>query len=174
MHARRVGRQHQADHRRLCLVADWHAALLDAVAPGENVEIETAGQGLQHFAHVRQHEVVLVHVRPAHVLGQAGGRRLVVDEVLRGLAAVAEGQVRGQVEVGGLDHHGDQLAGLDLAQDVAGALGAAHVALDQAGVRLVQRRQLLAGFEVDDRRLLERLVGLAPTDGGDVDHAGYL
>ena len=118
--------------------------------------------------------MVLVHVRPAHVLGQAGGRRLVVDEVLRALRAAAERQIRVQVEVGGLDHHGDQFARRDLAQDVAGALGAAHVALDQAGVRLVQRGQLLAGLEVDDRRLLERLVGLAPTDGGDVDHAGYL
>ena len=67
----RIGRQHQPEHRALRLIADGHAAFL-AVAAAEHVEREPARERGQDVPHLAQHERVLLHVRAAHPLGQAG------------------------------------------------------------------------------------------------------
>ena len=72
-----------------------------------------------------EHEVVLLHVEPAHVLGQAGGRRLHAGELVGRLRAVAQRQLGLGVEFAGLLHHLQQVGDGDLAQHVAGALGVA-------------------------------------------------
>ena len=64
----------------------------------------------------------------------------------------------------------EQLLDGDLAQHVAGPLGVAHVALDQAAVGPADLGEHLAGGEVDDLVDLEALVRLAPAEDGDVDH----
>ena len=58
--------------------------------------------------------------------------------------------------------HLQQVADGDLAEHVAGALGVAHVALDQAGVGPADLGQRLAGGEVDDLVDLQALVRFAP------------
>ena len=117
-----------------------------------------------------EHEVVLLHVELAHVLGQAGRGRLHARELVGRLRAVAERQLGLGVEFAGLLHHLQQVRDRDLAQHVAGPLGVAHVALDQPAVGPADLGQHLAGGEVDDLVGLEALVRLAPAQDGDVDH----
>ncbi len=76
--------------------------------------------------------------------------RLHARELVGRLRAVAQRQLGLRVEVAGLLHHLDQLLDGNLPQDVAGALGVAHVALDQAAVGLADLGHGLAGGEVDD------------------------
>ena len=52
-----------------------------------------------------EHEVVLLHVELAHVLGQAGGGRLHAHELVGRLRAVAQRQLGLGVEIAGLLHH---------------------------------------------------------------------
>ena len=55
-------------------------------------EIEAAREAVENLVHVREHERVLRHVRLAHVLGQAGAGRLLMDELVGRLRAVAHRQ----------------------------------------------------------------------------------
>ncbi len=66
--------------------------------------------------------------------------------------------------------HGDELARGNAAQGVAGLLGLAHVALDDAATGLANFGNWLAGGEMIDVCHLERLVRLAPTDDGKFQH----
>jgi len=141
-----------------------------AVALGEDVEIEPAGERVEDLVHVAQHEVVLLHVELAHVLGQAGGGRLHPGELVGRLGPVAQRQLGLGVQLAGLLHHLEQVADGDLAENVAGPLGVAHVALDQGRVGPPDLSQHLAGGEVDDLVRLQALVRLAPTEHGDADH----
>ena len=68
---------------RLGLVADHHAAALRAVAARQDVQVQTSRQAIQNLVHVRQHERVLGHVRPAHVFRQPRRGRLLVHEIVR-------------------------------------------------------------------------------------------
>ena len=149
MHTRRVRRQHETEHRTLRLIADRHAALF-ALAGREHVERQPARQRLEDVAHLAEHERVLLHVRAAHALGQTRGRRLRVDELVGGLRAVAHRQRGVHVELAGLADPRDQVVDRDLAQDVAGALRLARVALNQPAVRPADLGNRLAGREVDD------------------------
>ena len=115
VHARRVRRQHETEHRALRLIADRHAALL-ALAGREHVERQAARQRLEDVAHLAEHERVLLHVRAAHALGQPGGRRLRVHELVGRLRAVAHRQRGVHVELAGLADPGDQVVDRDLAQ----------------------------------------------------------
>ena len=84
-------------------------------------EIETARERRQDVAHVREHERVLRHVRAAHVLGQAGRRRLRADELVGRLRAVAHRQRPVRVQLAGLADAGDEVVDRDLAQRFARA-----------------------------------------------------
>src|SRR5262249_41259157 len=99
-----------------------------------------------------------------------GGGRLHAHELLGRLGAVSQGQLGLGVEVGRLLHHLQQLARGDVAQDLAGPAGVAHVALDEAGVGPADLGAHLGADEVDDLVHVEALVGLAPAEDGDVDH----
>jgi hypothetical protein len=68
MHAWRIRRQHNAEDRALGLVADWNTTFL-AVTAREDVEIEASCQRRENSSHVGQHELVLLHIRAAHLLG---------------------------------------------------------------------------------------------------------
>jgi hypothetical protein len=168
MYAGRVGRENQSHHGRLRLVADHHAAFFDAIPPAENVEIEPAGQRVEHLIHVGQHEIVLLHVRRAHVLGQAGRGRLLAGEFLRRLLAVAHRQRGVEIEVGRLLDPFDQVVAGDRPQHLARPLAEPHVALEQARVGLRDLGDRLAGDEVRHRVGFERFVGFAPTQDGKV------
>ncbi len=89
VHAGRIAGQHHAENRSLRLVADRHAALFHTVATSQDVEIEAARQGVENFLHLVEHEMIFLHVEATHMLGQAGGRRLHADELIRRLRAVA-------------------------------------------------------------------------------------
>ena len=100
MHARRIRGQHGCQHRRLRLVADDHARDSMPQPRGQNIEVQAAGEAVEDLIHVAQHERILLHVRPAHVLGQAGAGRLLMDEIVRRLRAVAHRQGAAFVQIG--------------------------------------------------------------------------
>ena len=62
----------------------------------------------------------------------------------------------------------EQLLDRELLED--GVVHRADVAADQPGVGLADLRDRLAGGVVDDGDLVDRLVGLAVTEDGDVEH----
>ena len=101
--------------------------------------------------HLVQHEVVLLHVEPAHVLGQPGGRRLHAHELVGRLRAVAQRQL-------GLRCTGrppsctiSSSSWMGISRRTSRArCGMAHVALDQAAVGPADLGQDFAGGEVDD------------------------
>ena len=172
VHAGRVGRQHGAQHGRLGLIADDHAAIFQAPAPGQNLQRQAAGQAVQDLPHVAEHEGILRDVGAAHVLRQSGAGRLLADEILRRLHAVAHRQRPVFVQVGGLTHTLDQVVAGDLPQDVAGLLGPAHVPLDDTSVGLADPGDRLAGEEMLDLVHFQRLVGLAPAEDRNREHLG--
>ena len=162
VHARRVRRQDQTEHRALHLVTDRNAALL--TVPGrEHVEREPARQRLEDVAHLAQHERVLLHVRAAHALGESRARRLRVDELVGGLRAIAHGERGVHVQLAGPADARDQIVDRDLAQRVARALGLARVALDQSAVGAADSGNRLPGREVHDLVHFHAGVGFAPT-----------
>ena len=170
MDAWRVGRQDEPHGRSLGLVAHHHAAAFQAVAVAEDVQIQTARQRVEHLIHVREDEEILLHVRPAHVLGQAGRGRLHVGELVGRLRAITQGERGVQVQLAGFLDSLDQLVAGDGAQGLAGLRRFAHVALQQAGIGLAHFSDRLAGHEVDDFVDFQRLVGLAPAQDRNVQH----
>ena len=173
VHARRIRRQHRREHRRLGLVAHRHAAAFFAVAAAEDFEIEPAREAVENLLHVLEHERILRHVGPAHVLGQAGAGRLLMHEIVRRLRAVAHRQRAVLVQIGRLAEHRDQLAAGELLQHVAGLLRLPHVALDDPAAGLADLGNRLARGEVIHLGDFERLVRLAPADDGKFDHGTY-
>ena len=168
VHAGRVRRQHHAEHRRLRLVADRHAALL-AVAAREDVEIEPAREESRILSMLRARSVLL-HV-DRHM---CSGRPVVADCMRTNWSGVCVPSPSGSsafgVELAGLLHACEQVVDRDLAQHVARGLRVAHVALDQAAVGPADLGQHLAGREVDDLVHFQALVRLAPAEDGNVDH----
>ena len=63
------------------------------MSPGKDIQIQTASQRGQDLVHVREHERIFFHIRPAHMLRQTGAGRLLVDEVVDRLNSVADGQI---------------------------------------------------------------------------------
>ena len=137
--------------------------MLQAEASCQDLQIEPARQRFQDLVHVRQHEVVLLHVVSAHVFRQAGGSRLLAGEVLGRLLTVAHGQRAILVEIRRLLHHADQLRDRDLGEDLASPPGFPHVAADQAGVSLAHLGQRFAFHEMHDGILVEARVRAAPS-----------
>ena len=119
MHARRVRREHEADDGTLNLVADRHPALF-SVAAREHVEREAARERREDVAHLGEHERVLLHVRAAEPLGQAGARRLRADEFIGRLSPVAHWEGGVHVQLARLPDPDDQLVDRNLPQDFAG------------------------------------------------------
>ena len=146
------------------LVADGHAARLDAVAAREDIERQPARQRVQDLVHVGEHEVVLLHVGLAHVLRQAGAGRLLAGEVVGRLFAVAHGESGVQIEIASLLHHFDQVGDGNRGEDFARAMRLAHVAAEQSRIGLAHFGQRLASDEVLYSVLFEAGVGLAPAD----------
>ena len=72
VHARRIRRQHQADDRALRLIADRHAALFAVAGATSTSSARPRVSDVEDAAHLGEHERVLLHVRAAHALGQAG------------------------------------------------------------------------------------------------------
>ena len=169
VHPRRVRRQHHAEDRRRRLVAPHHAILL-AEAARKDSRIEPACERRQDVVDVVQHVPQLLHVHAAHVLGQTGGCRLLPDEVVGCLHAVAQRQFRRGEELGAPLDHRDEVRRRHLAQRRAGALRLAQVTRDDARVGLTHLRHRLAGVEVNNLVDLKAPVGLAPPERREVDH----
>ena len=106
--------------------------------------------------------MVLLHVEPAHVLGQAGGRRLHADELIGRLRSVAKREFGLDVQISRLLYAIDQLGNGYLTQNFPRPFGMAHVALDQPAVGPTDLGQRLACREVDDLVDFHALVRLAP------------
>ncbi len=106
--------------------------------------------------------MILLHVEPAHVLGEPGGGGLHVHKLLSRLRAVAERQLRLDVVVGCLLDALDQLRNRDFAEHVASPLCVAHVALDEAAVGPADFGQRFAGRKVDNLVDVQALVRFAP------------
>jgi hypothetical protein len=104
------------------------------------------------------------------VLGQAGGGRLHAHKLIGGLRAVAQRQLGLGIQFARLLHHFEQAGKGNLAQDFAGPLGLAHVALDQAAIGPAHLGQHLAGGKVHDLVNVQALVWFTPAQHGDVDH----
>ncbi len=164
MHARRIRRQHGRQHRRLRLVADRDAASFFAIPAAQDVEIESPRQAAENLLHVLEHERILGHVRPAHMLGQPRARRLLMDEIVGRLRAVAHRQRAVLIQIGRFAKHGNQLATWNCPQRIAGLLRCAHVPLDNPAAGLADGRDRLARRKMRDFGHLQRIVRLAPTD----------
>ena len=145
------------------LIADGDAALL-ALAGREHVERQAARQRLEDVAHLAEHERVLLHVRAAHALRQPRGRRLGVGELVGGLRAGPHRQRGVHEQLASLADLRDQIVNRDLAQDIAGALRLARVALNQPAVRPADLGNRLTGREVNDLVHFHAVVRLAPPD----------
>ena len=158
----RIRRQHEPEHRTLRLKADRHAALF-AVARRQHVEREPARQRRQDAPHLGQHEPVLLHVGPAHPLGQARARRLGARELLGRLRPIAHRQRRVHVELAGVADAGDEIVNRNLAQHLASARRLAHVAPDQPAVGTTDPGDRLAGREVNHVVHFHARVRLSPT-----------
>ena len=116
MHAGRIAWEHGADYIGLALIAERPSSLVRAVASGENAQIQPAGQGIEDIAHFPADECELVHVGAAHGLRQAGRGGLLLDEVVRSLARLAERQFGFHEEVAGPLHALDKFPGRHGAQ----------------------------------------------------------
>ena len=86
------------------------------------------------------------------------------------LPTVAEGQVRLEVEPGGLSHHGDQIRGGDLAQRRPRAAGAPDVPGHHPGGGLIHLGHRLAGQEMGNGGCFEAVVGTTPAEDGNAGH----
>ena len=113
---------------------------------------------------------VLPHVAGAHVLGEAGRGGLHQAELLGRLRAVTQRQFGVHVQVGRLDRHLAQILDRELPEDVAGLVSFPHVHLDQTAVGLMDGRQFLTRFKMDNRLLVHRFVWLAPADDRNFEH----
>ena len=109
---------------------------------------------------MRQDEKILLHVGLAHVLGQAGGGRLLAGELVGRLLAVADRQGAVKIQLAGFFDPLDQFFAVNFAQGLAGDAGLAHVALQQPAVGLADFGDRLAGHEVDDRVHFSESYGL--------------
>ena len=103
-----VGREHHAQHRGRGLKAPHHTVFL-SITRSQNGEVEPPGQRVQDSLHGGQHEVKLLHVLAAHVLGQAGGRRLVLHKLVGGLASVPGRKFGGHEQIRRLGYSVDQI-----------------------------------------------------------------
>ena len=119
-----------------------------------------------------QHVRVLPHIGRAHRLGQAGRGGLNAAELLGSLRPVAEWERSVQIEIRRLDAHVAQLVDRELPQHLTGLSLLPPIEFDLPGGRLMQLAKNLTGFEVDDRLLFDRLIGLTPADDGDFQHGG--
>src|SRR5262249_4279660 len=89
------------------------------------------------------------------------------------LRAVAQGQLRLDVQLAGLLHHLEQVGDGDLAEDVAGAAGVAHVAADGGAVGPGDPGGGLAGGGGGGLFGLPSFVGVAPAQDGGVGHGCF-
>ena len=169
MNSRRVGGEHHAQHRGRGLKAPDDTVFL-SITRSQYGEIEAPGQSVQDLLHGGQDEVKLLHVLAAHVLGQAGGRRLVPHELVGSLATIPGRKLGGHEQIRRLRHPVDQLPNRDLPEGVPGPLPFSHVAGDHPADGLADFRQRLPGDEVDNLVHFQALVGLAPTKNGKMDH----
>ena len=110
--------------------------------------------------------VKLLHVLPAHVLGQAGGRRLVPHEIVGRLASITGRELGRHEQIGCLRGPADQFLDRDLPKHVPGPVCFSHVPGDHPADGLADFRQRLPGDEVDHLVHLQALVGLAPAQDG--------
>ncbi len=169
MDARRVRRQHEAEDGALRLVADGHLAFL-AVPGAEHIEGEPPRQRRQDVPHLGEHERVLLHVRAAHPLGQAGARRLGVGKLVGALRAIAHRERRVHVELARPADARHQFVNRNLAQHLARACSLPHVALNQSAIRTADAGDGLAGRKVDDLVHIHARVWCAPPQDRNVDH----
>ena len=163
MHARGVVGQNHPEHGRLGLEAQGHAARFNAVAAGQHGQVQSTRQGVENRGQILQHELVLGHIGPAHVLREAGRRRLQLDEVRGRHGSVAQRQRGFHEELGRLLHLGQQLRRRHLPQHGPRPRRMTHVAFDQSAIRPGHLGQLLPGRKVDDGIHVEALIGLAET-----------
>jgi hypothetical protein len=125
---------------------------------------------VEDLVHVGEDELVLLHVEPAHVLGQAGGRRLHAREVVGRLRAVAQRQVGLGVQFARLLHDAEQVLDGDVAEHVTGPAREAHVALDEPAIGPADLGEHFTGVEMDDLVEVETVVRFAPAGNRDVQH----
>ena len=134
----------------MSLIAQRYAALFDTVALVENRKVQAARERIEHLVHTRQHEMVFLHVRAAHVLGKPRCRGLVLHEIIGPLRAVSERELLFHVEIRGLFHHLDEIPWRDLSQHVARPLRFTHVALDESAACEAHGGELFTRVEMDD------------------------
>ena len=168
MHAGRVGGQHEAEHRRLRLVAHGDASVLRPIAPPENRRVEPAREGVEDPIHVGEHEHVLLHVGSAERFGQARCGRLLLHEVIGRLLRVADGDRAIGVEIPRRLEPLNDLLRVDRQQRPAGLGGLLKVAAHDRPANAADLGDGFTGQEVDERIAFERLVGLAETPNGQV------
>ena len=107
------------------------------------------------------------------MFGQSGRGRLHADKLIGRLRAVAERQLRLRVQIGRFLNHLKQIGDGKAAQQFAGAVRMAHVALDESRIGAADLGQRFAAGEVDHLVHVQALVRLAPTKNGDVNHGWF-
>ncbi len=140
------------------------------MAAREDLERETTGERGENGAHLGEHEGILLHVRVTHALGQAGAGGLGAHELAGSLGAVPHRQRSGHVLLASDGDARNQIVDRHLAQRVAGALGLAKIAVDQAPVGAAEARDRLTGREMHDRIDVDARVRLPPAEHGKMKH----
>ena len=105
----------------------------------------------ENAPHLGEHEHVLLHVRAAQALGQAGRPGLRAHEFVGALRTVAHRQFGVRIQLAGSSGTRDQFGDGNLAERFARPRGLAHVALDQAAVGTAHLRNRLARREMCNR-----------------------
>ena len=161
VHSGRIGRQDQSQDRALALVADRHTSLF-AVTLSQDVEIQPSSQGVQDILHLGKDEVILLHIGPAHMLGQTRGCGLSPHKFIGRLSAIAQREFGVHVEFACLFDLLDEVIHRDSAERAPRPVGLSHVSLDQAAVRAAHFSDRFAGREMDYLIDVHAGVGLSP------------
>ena len=117
-----------------------------------------------------EHIFQLFHVHPAHVLREAGRRRLLPHEFLRRLTPVSERQLGRGEQFRSLLDHGQQFGCGHLAQHLPRPRRLAHISRHETRIGLAHFGNRLARVEVNDLVELETLVGAPPPQDRKMDH----
>ena len=157
-----VVRQDRTEDGGLALVADGHAAVFFAVAAGVDIQGQTAGQAIEDFGHVAQHEAIFLHVALAHVLGEPGASRLLVDKIANGLNSISDAQRFVFEKLGSFLALLDQVLAGELAQGFASLVGFPHIELNHSAGDLSDLGDRFTGIEVDHIEGIEGVVGFPP------------
>jgi hypothetical protein len=132
------------------LVADQHPTAFVTKASLEDLQTETAGQGLQDPIDVCQDKTILLQVAPAHVFGQTSASGLLSNELVDGLSAITHRQLGRFKQFGGMLALGDQVVDRQFAQCISCRIRPSQVTLHDPTAYQPDAGDRFAGLKMRD------------------------